>query len=65
VEGEMKPSFLFFCEREINYTSKLSLGCCILILIYELMSADEMKLFNLQRDAKKMIWAGHALHVGE
>ena len=29
------------------------------------MSADETKLFNLQRDAKKIIWAGHVSHIGE
>jgi hypothetical protein len=29
------------------------------------MSVDEMKLLNLQSDAKKMIWAGHVSHIGE
>jgi hypothetical protein len=33
--------------------------------VYQLMSTDEMNLFNLQHDAKKMIWAGHVSQRGE
>jgi hypothetical protein len=57
--------FPVFCEREIKNMSKLSVGCSLLILAYELMSADEMKLLHLQRDAKKMNWAGHVSHIRE
>jgi hypothetical protein len=45
--------------------SKLSLGYHILILAYELSSADEMKLLNLQPDAKKIIRSGHVSHIRE
>jgi hypothetical protein len=45
--------------------SKLCLGYHILILNYELSSAYEMKVFNLQPDTKKMIRTGHVSHIGK